>query len=196
MHYLKNFMIGGRKQKAEQGFTLIEILVSVTVFVVVVSIAAVLFISISNTQRKALNQEKLARDVRQVTETITRLARMYPVDYSAYEEAGYNFPESDGGTPILFLRVAGETVSFSAVDGLVVYENNQGEQFLTSSEITVDKLYFYISPLDYNDSQNPPRVTFHLAADREGEGGVTADISVQTSVVSRWYGGGGSLSSP
>jgi len=189
-------MIGGRKQKGQKGFTLIEILVSVTVFVVVVSIAAVLFISISNTQRKALNQEKLARDVRAVTETISRLARMYPVDYTAYEAAGYDFPEGDGGTPILFLRVAGETVSFTVENGLVVYDNNQGEKFLTSSEITVEKLYFYISPLDYDDSENPPRVTFQLVAARAGEGGVAADISVQTSVVSRWYGGGGALLSP
>jgi prepilin-type N-terminal cleavage/methylation domain-containing protein len=196
MLYLKSFMIGGRKQKSEQGFTLIEILVSVTVFVVVVSIAAVLFISISNTQRKALNQEKLVRDVRSVTETVTRLARMYPVDYLAYNAAGYDFPENDGGTSILFLRVAGETVSFSVKNKRIVYENNQGEQFLTSPEITIDRFYFYISPLNSGDSANPPRVTMHFGATRVGEGGAAADISIQTSVVSRWYGGGGALLSP
>lgn len=188
-------MTGGRKQKAEKGFTLIEILVSVAVFVVVVSMGAVLFITTSNAQRKAVNQEKLVRDVRQATETITRLSRMYPVDYTAYEEK-YGVPLPEEGVDVLFLRVSGETISFSLDADQVIYNGSQGTQAMTSGEVTIDRLYFYVSPIDPDDSDNPQRVTLILEASRAGDQGTYDAMSVQTSVTARWYGGGGSLVAP
>jgi len=184
-------MIGGPKNK---GFTLIEVLVSVTIFVVVVSMGSVLFITTSNAQRKAVNQEKLVRDVRHSVETISRLARMYPVNYSSYEEEGIDL--SDDGVNELYLQVSGQPVSFSNENGQIIYETIDGDTALTSSEIEVDNLHFYISPVNFNESDNPQRVTIIIEASRAGERGAADSMSVQTSVTARWYGGGGTISSP
>ncbi|GEM_PF-6939874 len=176
---------------SNKGFTLIEVLISVTVFVVVVSMGAVLFITTTNAQRKAMNQEKLVRDVRQSIETISRLARMYPVDYTAYNDAGLNL--SDEGVDVLYLSVGGQTVSFTNVDGQIFYNTVTENTALTSAEVEVDRMHFYISPIDSNESNDPQRVTVVFEASRQGDRGAADSMSVETSLTARWYGGGGTV---
>lgn len=189
-------MIGGNTKNKQSGFTLIEVLVSAAVFVVVVSMGAVLFITISNAQKKAVNQEKIVRDVRVTMETISRMSRMYTVSYESYADAGID--DLSQGVNILYLEAgSGDIVSFQEVDGQVFMNRHGLDTEVTSGDVTIDRLYFYISPLAADElAKNPQRVTIVMGASREGERGAADEVNLETSVTARWYGGGGILSAP
>ncbi len=169
----------------QSGFTLIEALVSVAIFAVVVSMAAVLFLSTSNAQRKATNQEKVMREVRQTMESISRLVRMSAVDYDRYDAEGM---EISGGPSVLYLMNNNAPVSFSLVGGQIFYERGGAGGVMTGEDIDVTNLQFFIGPADPDTSTDwPTQVTVLLTTEREGERGSADILKTQTTIVTRQY---------
>ncbi len=175
-----------KNKRHQSGFTLIEALVSVAVFAIVVSIASGIYISVISVQKKSVSYEKTQRNARHAMETMARLSRMYAIDYEKYAEL------TNAGTSELYLKdpSSGKEVEFYLKDYSVKYkEGNASEQVLTSDDVDITRLKFYISPTGGESlSQNwPTRVTIVLEAFREGARGASATIPVQTTVITRIY---------
>ena len=169
----------------QSGFTLIEALVSVAIFAVVVSMASVLFLATSNAQRKATNQEKVMREVRQTMESISRLVRMSAVDYERYDAEGV---EISGGPSVLYLMDNNVSVSFSLDENRIVYERSGDSGFMTGGDIDVTNLQFFIGPADPAANTTwPTQVTVLLTTEREGERGSADILKTQTTIVTRQY---------
>ncbi len=169
----------------QSGFTLIEALVSVAIFAVVVSMASVLYLAVSNAQLKATNQEKVMREVRQTMESMSRLIRMSSV--IAYPDPGdqSQLQLDDNGVPVKFLwNQDKEWIDYQRGDELVA-------QF-TSDDVKITNLEFFISPgtSPQGVSPWPTRVTILLTAENvAGAGGRGAGdiLKTQTTVVTRQY---------
>ncbi len=174
-----------------KGFTLIEVLVSVAVFAVVVSIGAVLFISTANSQKKTISQERVVRDAREVMETISRLARTSPVSFSSYDQLGGKLGAGslDGPQSALHLLIDEQPVSFFSEDGQVIYRDSNGiESSVTTDDVEISDLVFYITPSFPDIDDSPQKVTILLTAETGSDSPATGEkMSVQTTITSRLY---------
>lgn len=177
-------MIGGNKR--QKGFTLIEVLVSVTIFVVVVSIGATLFISVTSSQRKTIVQERVLREVRDTTETLARVVRTNPVLVEDYVSGGSSLA---GPQDRLLLSVNNENIAYFLVDNKIKYRDGSGQEHdVTSDEVSVTNLEFYLSPQDLGNDDWMTRVTILLTMESTSDLLESPEIiNVQTTVGSRLY---------
>jgi len=171
------------------GFTLIEMLVAISLFAAVVAVSAGAYLAIMKTQVKSINMKKVQEDSRFSLEIIGREFRMGEVDYSYYS-GGVPSPTStlalinSRGTEIKF-RLESERLEKKVGDGSFIP--------LTQENIKVTDLKFYISPLTdpfVEGGKNiQPRVTVCLTA-RSGSPGVSereTEIILQTTISSHTY---------
>lgn len=161
----------------QSGFTLVEALVSVAIFAVVVSMAAVLFLAVSNAQRKATNQEKIMREVRQTMESLSRLVRMSTVVSGGGEQDILQL-EDDNGLVNFWLDQNSRRIIYQRGDTIANF---------TGEDVDITNLQFFISPgADHPQTENwPTRVTILLTAARAGEYGSADVLKVQTTIVTR-----------
>lgn len=80
---MKNFF--SLKRGARKGFTLVELLVSITVFVIFLGIASQSYVNIVRTQRQANEVRKMYSEVRQFMDLLTEEIRLSSIDYFCYE---------------------------------------------------------------------------------------------------------------
>ena len=185
-------MTGGKK-----GFTLIEVLVGLTLFAVVSTIAADLFLTFQRVSRKTESLEVLTANARFVVERIAREVREGRIDYVRYAQEGLSTESQP-----LFLRTRGnEPLAFQHIeDALVmVTGSNDTSEALTASEVRVRKADFVIAPtsdpFEFNNitgtfpSNEQPRVRIFLLLDNnllDTDRNYTR-YDVQTTISSRVY---------
>jgi prepilin-type N-terminal cleavage/methylation domain-containing protein len=73
-----------RRTKKQEGFTLLEILVVMSIFAVAVLLSTNLFITITKIQRKTASEQRLQGDARFVMELISKDIRLGRMDYDFY----------------------------------------------------------------------------------------------------------------
>ncbi len=99
-------MIGNKRRRAcvtrytlhatRSGFTLVEVLVALSLFAVVVTIATDLFLSFQRTSRKTQNLELVVTNARLVTERIASQLREGTIEYDLYGP-GVNLSQAQTG---------------------------------------------------------------------------------------------------
>ena len=173
----------------KRGFTLIEMMVSVTIFTIVIAMGFGVFSSAIRLQTKALSSQKLLDEVSFVAEYMSRLMRMAVKDEdgSCMGVANLNYLKTASG--VKFESYKDECLEFSRVwDGSEgvwrLREDKDGVQnYFTSPDF--DVLSFSVGPddsWDQNDSDQP-RVTFSLEV--EGTTLEPARIYLQTTISQR-----------
>ena len=165
-------MTGNRKEK---GFTLTELLVAMTLFVVAVASASDLFASASRAQRKSVETQKVLDNGRYVLEAVAKTLRM-----------GVIKTETSGTTLQICHPTKGtadESLCQTGATGykLVTYAISSGQVTedgvaISSSNISIDKLYFNISGVGAGGAQ--PRVTIILKAKSKDTIGSLYQVSV------------------
>ena len=166
------------KNHYTSGFTLIEMLVAISLFAAVVAISAGAYLAIMKAQLKSINMKKVQEDSRYASETIGREFRMGEVDYSYY---GEEVPSPT--STLVLINSRGTEIKFRLVSERLEKKVGDGSFIpLTQENIKVTDLKFYISPLtDPFVEGGPniqPRVTICLTAEAKGSG-----VSVQGSEV-------------
>ncbi len=165
------------KRNTERGFTLVELIVAVSVFASVITIVSSIFVSTVGSQRKNINQQEILENARYVLETISRSLRQSTIQ------------TADGASSSLAIT--------HPVKGLVTYQldNNQIKESaagnpavaLSSTGVIVDKLNFIVqgNSLPPSDT-NQPRVTIVISL-RNSEAKVSSQslINLQTTVTPR-----------
>lgn len=169
------------QQNKIRGFTLIEMIVSVSIFTVVMFVAVGALLAITDANRKAnairttmdnLNFAvgSMARDIRTGT------------DYGC-DGAG-NCPS--GGESITFTDQTGVTVRYwydESTYSIKVSKNNGASQAITSSEIRIESLTFYVTGVGTDFLQ--PRVVIAIKGKTGLKAKTQVELNVQTAVSQR-----------
>jgi prepilin-type N-terminal cleavage/methylation domain-containing protein len=178
-----------RKEKNNKGFTLVELLTSLTVFVVVVTVASGIFISAIRAQRRALAYQELLDQTSYLMEYMSRAIRMAKKDFDGNCMGGdpnLNYKISSSGG-IVFENYNGDCQEFYAQGGKLWELKASGSPVeLTSDNLEV--LTFNIGSDDSWDQDDnlQPRITLFLHIKRVGTTPEEQpDIEIQTTISQR-----------
>lgn len=184
-------------KKNEMGFTLMELLISISIFMVFLALAAGSYVSLVKANRQANEMQKLYREVRFVFDTLAQEIRGGALDYSCIDNTRLDAlclenQNSDEKTVLSVLGKDGAARSIYKFDAahkkLFVMKNANNWEELTSANFPLEELHFTISPLQnpYESAnaaldavQIQPAVTIYLTA---------AGFGFRTTYSSRAYG--------
>lgn len=161
------------KYKKNKAFTLIELMVGVTIFIVVISLVVSLFMMGVKGQRKLIAIQNIQDNARYLLEFMAKEIRMSVINNSTAETLNITRPD-------------GESVSYvftnQRIDRLTDGPSTSGP--LNSDEILVNGL-FYTLGVGQGDNQQP-RVTIvmkiEIAGNRQEE---KSEVNIQTTICPR-----------
>lgn len=178
-----------KTQNKKNGFTLLEMIISMGVFAVAVLIAVSSLLALTNAQRKALVFQSTQDNLRFAMEAMTRDIRTGNFYY-----CGANLDDipptasfkdcSSGGPSLNFTNVSGQRITYQNLDNRIQKSQDGGNfQSLTSSDVGIEYLTFYVigSP---DDDEFHPRITI-VARGVSGSGSSISELSLQTTVSQR-----------
>ncbi len=99
--------------KKNQGFTLIETMVAVSIFIIVITVVSNLFVISSRLHKNAALKQKIQSDARLILATLVERIRESTIDYGYYEALG-----SDLSEPVDVLALVdkqGESIRFANI---------------------------------------------------------------------------------
>lgn len=153
----------------KNGFTVVELLVAITLFIVVVSIATGTFIQALRTQRSTVALIAVNSNAGLALEQISREIR-----------TGRNFSVSGGA--LNFTNAKNQSVSYRLNDQALERVADGAAGLITSSNVAVAKLDFILSGESFTDGL-PTKITVVLAVGASGTAG--NPINLQTTISSR-----------
>lgn len=131
--------------KSNKGFTLIELIVAMAIFVVVISLTMGIFVKAIEGQRKVKAIQNVQENARFVLERMAREIRMSTINTSAGNNLG-----------ITAYKVTGDESVIYSLSGDQILRNGEA---VTSSQIQVSQLKFYVN----QDPNIQDRVTIMIA---------------------------------
>ena len=170
------------KDKRENGFTLVEIMIVTGIFSTLIIVISGVFIASLRVERSVLASKEVLGELSYVMEYMTRALRMAEKDVSgSCIPAGANYQLTSGGG-LKFINALQESAcqEFSLQGGKIKYDTGTEDIDLTSSNINILALSFEI--VNETESDNlQPFMTVYLAADSVN----SQALQLQTSVSQR-----------
>ena len=162
----------------KKGFTLIEIIVSVSIFVIVMLIAVTAVLSATDADRRAQSLNAIISNLNLAVESMARDIR-----------TGSHY-ESCGSACIQFLDKDGRQVEYSFVTGgpspyldkEYADEENSTEGRITAEDVTLTEVAFDVQGTGTDDG--PERVLLHVKGSA-GLGKARSEFNLQTLITSR-----------
>ncbi len=188
---------GNFKVKDKSGFSLIEILVSVMLFVIIVMSATEIFRMVISSQRDAIASQNVQESLKYFFEVIGKEMRMATRNGGAGPMtsicagpgfiAGEIFSISSNslGQVLKFRNYYGECVTYElALDGdsqrFQITRNNR-TGFISPKKINIESLKFAV------DTNEQAKITVFLRAWAIGEDRFKSEMDIQTTISSRYY---------
>lgn len=185
-----------RRNKAEEnnGFTLVEMLVSLGIFSLVIMLTVGIFVSGSSSQRKAIELYAVQREGSYLMETVSRELRMATnisvLDSDNQDGGGNNIgQQNNNNSSIEFENYDEDLVRYCRSDATgTCTENDSGDYFsrngeiINSSDIKITFLRFYTSE---SFSQTQPIVTVSMRIESTSK--YRTEFVLQNSVAMRIY---------
>jgi prepilin-type N-terminal cleavage/methylation domain-containing protein len=183
--------------RERRGFTVVEMLVSITVFTVIMTIAVGSVVSVLGSNREAQAVQLVMNNINFVLENMTRNIRtggMYHCDIS--QGTAIDTPRScvTGASSLAFEESFGDRTTASdqwvykleansiqrSVDGGINFEP------ITAPEVSIQKLVFYVLGTDsYPTDLEQPKVVIVLQGKAEAQTGREIAFNLQTTVAQR-----------
>lgn len=183
-----------KQDKKVKGFTLIEMLISMTVFVMITIIALSIYSSILRANKKSVTVTRLQRDAQMITTALAKKIRQSQVDYTYYPSGVV----PNDNTELALTDADGTHYVFSLdpIDDVVLVSVDGGDEVvIPAGNVAITDMRFFIEPVTdpftVAPSVNPdfPRVTMVMRLEPRGQEGVYNDpLIVQQTVPQR--GGG------
>ncbi len=194
---LSGFRYGAPPQNREKlrplgrgGFTIIELLVTISISLIVIGITTTIFIALVREQRKIFAEQELQNQTSYALEYMSRALRMAKIDDNGVclSQAGKNYDNPDGDvTKIKFINHLENDVCqefFLDADGILKERKNWDEPVpLISNKLQVNFVKFNLSG-DFSGDLYQPRVTIFLEIQFKGTGN-QPKIKIQTTVSQR-----------
>jgi prepilin-type N-terminal cleavage/methylation domain-containing protein len=137
--------------KYNKGFTLIELMVSMSIFMIVMILALGSLVTISNTAKKSRALHHAMDNINFAVESMSRSIRTGR-EYGC-ESGGGDCP--GGGSSISFISQDGDNTSFGLFDGRLIKCVGGPCVDMTSSDVNVDNLTFFVKGSDPLDGFQP-----------------------------------------
>jgi len=174
-----------QNSKFKCGFTLIEMVVAVSLFTVVVIISTGALMTIINANRKARSMQTVMDNLNFAMENMSRNLR---TGYS-YECGGSQGNCPNGKDNIVFIDQNGDSVEYEFLesDGLgsiTISKNGVTPKSITSSEVDIDGLLFYVTGLDSSDKKQP-LVTISISGTAGVKEETKTAFDIQTTISQR-----------
>lgn len=178
-----------------QGFTLIELMVSVTIFIIVMTISLGALLSISTAERKAEAVKTLMNNLNFALESMTRTIR------TGYDYDCGGTGDCAGGTTFSFVSASGQSLVYclgsenicnttcQSTDSCSILRSTDGGAVyyaLTDPEVKIADLQFYLQGSTPGDGQQP-RLLMTVSGRMDTNDKVPTEFKVQTSVTQRLY---------
>jgi len=198
-------MIMFKKIKVKKGFTLIEILISMTVFMMFMGVVIQSYLGIVRSQQETNEYRVMYSEARHIFDRFSDEVRNGNIYYKEVGE-GTNNPmtaltlvASDGSRAVKFFYDTDEKVlnfseTIKGIDGAFRAVNSYQ---LNTDRIKIKDFNIYVTPLKDpykeenvadNSAQYQPKVTVFATFEKEFSGGKTLDLDLQTTISSRSYG--------
>lgn len=191
------------RDKFQNGFTLVEMLVAMSVFVIAATAATDLYISASKMSRAVRSRERLQNEARFAFETISREIRTGTINYQAYgspvsvPENTLNLLDRDGNQEIFRMATQPSECASGGFPCLLICDLAACSA-LTTGKIIWDEVRFYVSPQNdpflfdpasgnYAASVQPHVEIFARMHVQSALPEEAASITLQTGVTSRVY---------
>ncbi len=193
-----------QKQSTQKGFTLVELMVSLSLFIIVVIALVGALYTVNDASRKVqamrtvmdnLNfaMESMSRTIRTSENIICGLPgddlRNCPLSAAGdnryltmdstlgnYERVTYRFEQKDSTHNG---RITKKTVDLDGQGNEIVGSGNGGFQPITSPEINIEKMVFYVDGAEQSDGMQP-NVIIKFEGVASVIGGTTIPFSIQT----------------
>ena len=188
-----------KRRNASQGFTIVELLVSLFIFSLVIIGAGGLLISGMSVQRRSGVQQELVDQASYLAEYMSRASRQAQkaADAACLSQSGRNYEVSSDGE-VWLVDGSGDRIRFVNRDEqcqtffLEVLEVQRlkerialDEQYITSNNLQATRLGFYVSGAGQDDNIQP-RVTFVMELKGTAQqGGSQPVVNIQTTVSQR-----------
>ncbi len=178
------------------GFTLIEIMVSISVFVVILLISSGSILTIFDANRKSQNLRSVMDNLNYTIESMTRTIRFgntYHCDRGVVPT--YLTRDcSSGASSIVLVDSSGSEIIFDLSNGNITKSINGSTSNLTSSDIIITNLKFYVFGSDpycsafsgcVTTDTNQPRVIIAVSGYVGSKATTRSTFSLQTTVSER-----------
>ncbi|MFA5886348.1 MAG: type II secretion system protein [Patescibacteria group bacterium] len=180
-----------RQFKKRGGFSLIEIVVSVTLFSVIILSVTSIFKLVIDSQRSALAAQNVQENIKYFLEVIGKEMRMAQKNKGNCaiipDEDIFAITSVNSDDSLFFRNYDGECVSYSLADdgGNTRFLVSRGVKsgFISPAKIAIDGLHFSIS----GGTTTQAIVTINLRAHAVGSVQFKSDMIIQTSISSRYY---------
>jgi len=105
--------------KNQHGFTLIEMIVAISIFVLILLIATNIYFIVNNTQRKVVTMQRIQSDVRYLYEAIAQEIRLGRINYDFYNDNGIDLHPNatEYNTVLAVVNRSGDSVFFRLSSG-------------------------------------------------------------------------------
>ena len=179
-------------QTDKKGFTLVEMMVSVSLFVIVATIVSVAFVSLANIYRKVQSNRAVIDSVNFMMDTLSyelregRNWRVYQSDscvnavggcYTAITFTRYNGPDDPDGEEVTykFNKDVNPPSVVQCIGPCGSVQNN-----LNSNEVTINKFNIYV-----DTAKAVPKATILIEGTARSSAKIFTDFALQTSLSQR-----------
>lgn len=173
-------------KNSQQGFTLLELVTSMAIFLIIMGTVSGIFASILRNQRRVLSKQLIMSNTSYALEYMGRALRMAkkdtPSNQSCLSETGLNYENPDDNQ-IKFLTHDEKCVTFKLENDQIkgVNVNGEGKTLaFTSDDLNIQKLKFTLNGQSQENNLQPTITIFFRV---ETPGGHT--FSTQTTITQR-----------
>ena len=176
----------GEIGNSQSAFTLIEAVVSVSIFAIAMTSIVGVFVSVQRLNSESISLQFLQQNGRFIIEDLTKMIRNGQIDYGSYL-GGVPQPSTD---TLRIINQNSENVSiFKLGDDLIIDRSGIGSSALTGTEVKVLDFKVYIWPATnpFPGGTEQPTVTVFIDLESNINPRDTVRIPFQTTVSTRQY---------
>jgi prepilin-type N-terminal cleavage/methylation domain-containing protein len=191
-----------KKKDKIQGFTLIEVVITLSIFSIMAVIISGIFLNVNNLQKNTANFQRLQNDGRYILEKLAREIRarevIYPLAGSNSQNLLYFKKDERNNYLRLCLTETGSLNYFLDAQDEIIAEDNRRRCLeegyaLNADDVEIAVVKFFVAPTaedvwgDAPQTNIQPRVTILLKLRNRGSEKYRQELELQTTISSKVY---------